>query len=220
MKKLRLGIAVLGTALSVACGGGGSTDPYGNNGGNNPPPTGGGNTALDNITVNFTQATMSAGDTRTINVVARDTQGAVIAGATPSFASGNESVAEVSSNGTLLAVHAGSTQITVTVTVGSVSKTASVSVAVSGTLPSTATVAAGADATFQPGTVVIAQGGSVSWAFASVEHTVNFTTGGAGTPSAIGNSYNTTVQRTFNAKGNYQYMCSIHYGMSGEVIVR
>jgi plastocyanin len=212
-------ICLAATSLVLACGGGGgSTDPY-NTGGNNPPP-GGGNTALDNITVNFTQATMAAGDTRVINVVARDTQGAVIASATPTFASADESVAEVTSSGSLLAIHSGSTQISVTVTVGSVTKSAIVSVAVNGSLPTTATVAAGPDATFQPGAVVIAQGGSVTWAFGSVEHTVNFTTGGAGAPGAIGNSYNANVQRSFASKGNYQYMCSIHYGMSGEVIVR
>ena len=221
MKLIRQCISMAVLGLSFACGGGGgSTGPSNNNNNGNNPPPGGGNTALDNITLNFTQAAMSAGDVKVINVVARDTQGAVIAGATANFTSSDDTIAEVNSSGSVLAIHAGSAQVAVSVTVGSVTKSANVSVTVSGTLPTSATVYAGPDWTFQPGTTVVAAGSVVTWSFGSVEHTVNFITGGASAPNAIGNSYNSNVQRMFPAKGNYQYMCSIHYGMSGEIIVR
>ena len=222
MRLLRQTVSVGATLCLLACGGGGggSTGPgnNNNNGGNNPP--GGGNTALDNITLSFTQATMFAGEIRTMNVVARDTQGAVIAGVTATFTSANESVAEVNASGDVMAVHAGSSQIAVSVTVGNVTKTGNATVTVNGTLPNGGTVTAGADLTFQPGTVVIAQGGSVTWAFGPVSHTVTFTASGAGTPASILESYSANASRTFTTKGNFPYVCSIHAGMSGEVIVR
>ncbi len=222
MRLLRQTISVGAAIGALACGGGGagSTGPGTNTGGNNPPPTGGGNTALDNITLGFTQATMTAGQIRTMNVIARDTQGAVIAGATANFASDDQSIAEVSSSGDVMAVHAGSTQIAVSVTVGNVTKTGNAAITVNGTLPNGASVTAGADATFQPGTVVIAQGGSVTWSFGPVSHTVTFTAAASGTPASIFESYNANANRTFTTKGNFPYVCSIHAGMSGEVIVR
>ena len=222
MRLLRQTMSVGATLCLLACGGGGggSTGPGGsNNGGNNPPP-GGGNTALDNITLSFTQATLIAGEIRTVNVIARDTQGAVIAGATATFTSADENVAEVNASGNVMAVHAGSTQIAVSVTVGNVTKTANATVTVNGTLPNAASVAAGVDLTFQPGTVVINQGGSVTWAFGPVSHTVTFTASSAGTPASILESYSANASRTFTTKGNFPYVCSIHAGMSGEVIVR
>ena len=211
------------TACVLACsgGGGGATDPYGNNNGNNNgPPTGGGNTALNSIDLSFTQAGMIAGQVRTITVTARDTQGAIIAGITPYFTSSDEAVAEVDASGDIVSVHAGSAQINISVTVGTVTKNATASVVVSGSLPNAGAVTAGTDQTFQPGTLVLAQGSSVTWNFGTLSHTVTFTSAGNGTPASIPESYSTSVVRVFQAKGNFSYICSIHAGMSGEVIVR
>jgi plastocyanin len=55
--------------------------------------------------------------------------------------------------------------------------------------------------------------------FGTVPHDVTF---GAATaaPPAIGLVSNTSVSRTFNAAGTFQYDCTVHAGMSGYVVVR
>ncbi|OPY30836.1 MAG: Halocyanin precursor [Methanocella sp. PtaU1.Bin125] len=68
---------------------------------------------------------------------------------------------------------------------------------------------------FDPGTVTIARGDTVSWTNQdSTVHTVKF---GSDESSAFrkGQSYS----RTFNDAGTFDYVCGIHPGMKGKVIV-
>lgn len=221
MRAIRLAVAMSAAVILAACGGGGdgSTAPPTNN---NPPP-GGTPQTLGTISTSVTTLSMGAGDGASISVSARDAQGSAITGFSPTFISQNPLIAEVSAAGAVFAIKSGSTTIDVSVTMGSVTKTASVAVSVTGALKSIANIAANNDQaypSFNPDKVVIAVGGTVSWDFGSLEHTVTFDGGSAGTPPNIPGAYSTSVRRDFAAKGNFKFHCTIHSGMSGEVVVR
>ncbi|MGH7695152.1 MAG: cupredoxin domain-containing protein [Gemmatimonadaceae bacterium] len=199
-------------AVAAACGGGGGDD-----GGTTNP----GQPTLADIVPSVTSLPLTAGQSSTITVTARNTSGGTITNAgTPSFTSRSASVAEVNNQGVVFAVAAGTTTIDISLTFGGVTKTASVTVIVTGTLGATATVAAGsASNTFQPQVVGVARGGTVTWSFAALEHNVTFS-GGSGAPANIPNTTNASVSRTFGTAGNFPYDCTLHAGMTGTVIVR
>ncbi len=224
MTLLRRTLTVTVALLVAGCGGGGSTGPYGNNnGGNNNGGNnnGGGNQVLGSISTNVPSLSLSAGQASTILVSARDVNGATITGLAPSFSSDNPEVADVAGDGTVTGFAAGSAHIQVSVTKGSVTKTATIPVDVSGSLPNAAVVVAGSSYyAFTPDHIAIKAGGTVTWQFGAIEHTVTFQTGGAGTPASIGATYAQEVQRTFNTPGTFSYACSIHPDMTGEVVVR
>lgn len=209
---------LVGLSTLVACGGGG-----GDNGGTTnpppppPPPT---TQTLGSISTNVTSMNLVAGNTQTISVSAFDTQGAVITNpGTPTFTSAQATVADVDATGVVLGISAGSSIVTVSLTRGGVTRTATVTVAVTGQLPATANVSTTSGDVFTPNTVAIARGGSVLWTFGVTIHNVTFGAG-AGVPSNIGNVSGTQESRTFTTAGNFSYNCTLHAGMNGQVIVR
>ena len=217
--------SVLLVSAVLGCGGGGGDD-----GGTTGPGPGPNNQTLGSIVLSTPSLTLTAGNMAAITVVAYDTENAIIANAgSPTFTSANPAVAEVDNQGNVLAVAAGqgnvlavaagSTQITASLTRGSVTKSASAAVSVTGSLPSSAAVEAGTAAYFQPGTVIIQRGGSVTWNFGSLEHSVSFSPAN-GVPSNIAPTYGSSVDRTFHSAGNFNYTCTIHAGMTGLVMVR
>ncbi len=211
MRLLRvLGVGAL--LVAAACGGGGGGD-----GGAGPGPQ----QTLADIVPSVTSLALAAGQSATVTVTARNTSGGTISNAgTPTFTSRSTTVAEVTLQGIVFAVAAGTTTIDISLTFGGVTKTASVTVVVTGTLGTSASVAAGSAANnFQPQVVGVARGGMVTWSFAAVEHNVTFS-GGSGAPANIPNTTNASVSRTFNTAGNFAYDCSLHAGMVGTVIVR
>ena len=85
--------------------------------------------------------------------------------------------------------------------------------------PMNATVQATPAQVFQPSDVRIQDGGTVNFQFGSLGHNVDFATT-TGAPSDIpGTNVNTTISRTFNTSGVFNYQCTIHPGMSGVVRV-
>jgi len=70
---------------------------------------------------------------------------------------------------------------------------------------------------FSPQTVVIQEGGTVTWTFAgAAAHTVTFTGGpDSGTPQASG----TFGPVTFTSAGTKTYFCKVHGGMTGTIRV-
>lgn len=220
MQVNRLAFLVVTTAL-LGCGGGGGDD--GGTTGPPPPPPGTSQT-LGSISTNVTSLNLVAGGSQTITVSAYDTQGGLIVNpGTPTFAvaaGGSSNVAEVDGSGTVLGLFAGAATINVSLTMGSVTRTATVAVTVTGVLPSAATVSTSGGDFFTPNKVAISQGGSVTWTFGAVEHTVAFT-GAAGAPPGISSGgYSTSLSRTFTQAGNFSYICTIHAGMNGQIIVR
>jgi plastocyanin len=208
---------VVVTSALLGCGGGGDDD-----GGTNPPPPPppGTTQTLGSISTNVTSLNLVAGNTQTITVSAFDTQGGVIVNfGTPSFTVVSSTIAEVDAGGTVLGLTGGSTTVNVSVTMGAVTRTAPVAVVVTGALPTQANVSTQSGDIFTPGKVAISQGGQVTWTFGGVEHTVVFSNAGA--PGGItSGGYSSSHSRTFGASGNFNYVCTIHAGMSGQVIVR
>jgi plastocyanin len=86
-------------------------------------------------------------------------------------------------------------------------------------LPLQATVQATEQITFQPNTVAIAQGGTVTWVFGAVAHNVTFAARAGAPPSINGQNANTSANRQFNSPGTFDYSCTIHPGMAGVVAV-
>lgn len=85
-----------------------------------------------------------------------------------------------------------------------------------GTVPATADVSVGNNF-FNPNSVTVAVGGTVTWNWNSgaVTHNVTFQTAGA--PADIGNTSTGSFPRTFPSAGTFQYECTLHPGMSGSV---
>ncbi len=205
-------LGMLGAATLVvasACGGG--------DGGPGPTPQ----QTLDRINPSATTLALAAGASSSITVTALDTQGGTINNpGTFTFTSRFATVADVTSQGTVFAIAAGSTTIDISLTRGGVTKQATVAVTVTGTLGLAGSVAAGtASNTFQPQVVVLARTGTVTWSFGAVQHNVIFA-GVTGAPANIGNTTNASVSRTFNTAGNFPYDCNLHAGMTGTVVVR
>lgn len=207
----RVGFAVLAAASLAGCGGGGG----GGNGTTNPPPP----VTLDNIVVTPTTVSVSAGATQSISATGRTAAGATVSGVTFGYASSNSAVASVSQSGQVLGVSAGTATITVTGTQGTVSRTATVAVTVTGALPNQVLVTAGAATNdFTPPNVAVARGGTVTWSFGALVHNVDFQ-GTAGAPARIPDTSNASVARTFGTAGTFAYVCSLHSGMNGSVLV-
>lgn len=83
------------------------------------------------------------------------------------------------------------------------------------TSPSVAVI----DNEFNPSSITVAVGATVTWTFSGAysTHNVTFATGGV----TSGDKSSGTYTRTFNAAGSYPYMCTIHgASMSGTVIVQ
>ena len=85
--------------------------------------------------------------------------------------------------------------------------------------PSSGTVDATPNITFNPSPLNIVAGGTATFAFGSVGHNVFFD-GATGAPADIpGVNVNTSVTRTFPMAGTYVYTCHIHPGMTGRIVV-
>jgi plastocyanin len=204
------------TSTLLGCGGGG--DDGGTT--NPPPPPPPSNQTLGSIVVNPTSLNLVAGNTQAITVSAFDPAGGVISNpGNPTFSSASATVAEVDGSGTVLGIAQGSTTINVSLTLGSVTRTAAIATAVTGILPSQSNVSTTSGDFFSPNKVAIGRGGQVTWTFGVTEHTVVFS--GVGSPGGItSGGFSSSHSRTFAQAGNFSYVCTIHTGMSGQVIVR
>jgi plastocyanin len=86
---------------------------------------------------------------------------------------------------------------------------------------SAATVAATPAISFMPGSVTLAVGGAITFAFGGVPHNVYFDNAPTGAPENITTpSSNQSVVRTFSTAGRFAFNCHIHPGMSGVIAVR
>jgi plastocyanin len=75
-----------------------------------------------------------------------------------------------------------------------------------------------ADNQFSPSSIQVATGSTVTWTWASgaSTHNVTFNDGvNSGDRSA-----NASYTRTFNSAGTFSYVCTIHAGMQGTVLVK
>jgi plastocyanin len=77
------------------------------------------------------------------------------------------------------------------------------------------------DIALHPARVVIARGGTVTWAFRDAGVTHNVTSRGGHRFKGSGNRQGGSYRVRFTKKGTYRYECTIHPGaMDGTVVVR
>lgn len=195
---------ILAAALLTSCSGGGDKGVTNPNGGGIPP-------FLTSITISGSSST-NVGGTLQLTAAPKDQTGAAINAAVV-WTTSSAFVATVNSSGLVTGVAAG--QATITATSGAITATTVITVT-SGTFPLSATVNM-PGTVFSPTSVDIAQGGSVNFVFPALAHNVLFST--SGSPQDIPITSNATISRTFTAKGTFNYLCSIHNGMIGAVVV-
>ena len=162
-----------------------------------------------------------AGNGRPLSATARDARGNLIDGATGfGFSSNNEAAATVHpATGFVSGVAPGSATITASLTRDQVtaSATSIATVTPASTFPTTATVNMPGSA-FTPDLVDIQANGTVTWVFGPTDHNVNFDVV-TGRPANIPTTTNASVARTFATPGTFTYLCNIHAGMTGTVVV-
>ena len=168
------------------------------------------------VSISPASPTVATGGTQQLTATAKDQNGANMSGATFTYESSDQTKATVTNAGVVTGVAAGTARITATGTVGTVTKTAFVDVTV--TPSAGAAVTATLGSTFDPQTVTISRGGSVTWTFAAL-HNVTFG-GTTGAPQNIPDQATGSAQRQFNTAGTFNYQCTLHAGMQGSVIVQ
>ena len=195
---------MFGATVLVGCSGGGD-DPT-------PPVT----AVFTTLTVEPSTPTVTVGGTQALTATAKDQNGATMSGLTTTYISNAPGTASVTPAGVVTGVALGTTTITATGTIGSVSKTATINVTV-GAPPAAASVAATSGSQFSPAEVTVARNGSVTWTFA-IQHNVTFDT--PNSPTNIPDTATGSVSRTFPNAGRFAYHCTIHGGMNGAVVVQ
>ena len=209
-------ILALVVALA-ACGGG--------DGGTDPPPT----LVFTSLTVSPADPDLIEGDTLQLSATPRDQNGAAMTGlGAATFSLTNGTSVSVSPSGRVIALGAGNSTITASLTSSGTTKTATSTPGVTA-IGTTATVtASGAGTSFNPDTtkVELNAGGqaTVTWSFTpggSLPHNVTFDAGKGPTEGNIPNQAAAAdVARTFTVVGQHPYRCTIHAGMNGVVVVR
>jgi plastocyanin len=72
--------------------------------------------------------------------------------------------------------------------------------------------------TFSPFSTTIGVGGTVTFRITGVPHNVIFSA--PGSPANVNVVSNTDVSRTFSTRGTFPYDCTVHPGMSGQIVVQ
>ncbi len=157
--------------------------------------------------------TIAVGDKAQLTAVALDSVGNTV-NAAFEWSSSAEIVAIVSSAGLVTGVTAGTA--TISAKAGGVTGTLSLTVRASANL---AVVTMPPGDIFTPFQVTVPVGGTVRWEFPQRPHNVIFDKK-AGAPTDIQQTANVAVSRTFALAGTFPYDCTLHPGMSGEVVVR
>lgn len=162
---------------------------------------------------------VNVGATAQLTASALDQDGSVMAGfPAATWTSSNTGVATVNGSGVVTGVAAGSATITASMVSGGVTKTGTATVTVTAVSAGSATVTT-PNETFSPRLITIATGSTVTWQFSGARHNVKF---GSLKPAG-GDIPNTdpgnAASRTFATPGTYDYECTRHSGMTGQVVV-
>ena len=162
------------------------------------------------------------GATSAVTAVARDAKGASITGAagTVTYATSAATVAIVNAAGVVTGITPGAATITASLTSSGVTATgtAAITVTAPASSPTTATISAVTAFGFTPASATVAVGGTANWTIGATNHNVTFSTAGA--PTNIATTNNTTTARTFPTAGTFAYVCSLHAGMTGSILVQ
>lgn len=208
---MRVAPYVVVAAILLGCGGGGGGD------GTGPNPV------FTALVISPTTATITGapGGTTTLAAVPQDQNGHPISGlGAPNWTSSDESIATVNGSGVVTSVAVGGpVTITASLTANGITKQGTAQVTVAD-VPTTAEVTATTGQQFNPQTVDIKAGGTVTWTFQSLGHNVTWNDPTQpGTPANLTTQSNSTDSRSFSQPGTFNYHCTIHPGMNGSVVV-
>lgn len=196
--------------VAAACGGGGSSSPTSPGGTTTPA-----NTTVASVAITGSANSVAIGASVQLSAAAQNSAGTAVS-ATFGWSSSNNAVATVgAATGLVTGVAIGSA--TITATAGGISSTRAMTVTAAVPPPASAQVDM-PGTSFQPSLVTIAQGGTITWVFTAVNHSVFFGTGSGAQDIAV--TTNASVARTFNTKGTFAMNCGVHAGMSGTITVQ
>jgi len=170
--------------------------------------------AVLSVIITSPTQTIAVGQTVQLTATARDASGATIANAKITYTATPTAVVSVSETGRVIGVAAGAGTITATAG-GVVSAPFAITVTSSGSIAAVVTMQPN---TFTPFTTTIRVGQSVAFDFPALAHNVIFAQR-TGKPADIPATQNQTVTRMFATAGTFPFDCTIHPGMSGQVIV-
>ncbi len=136
----------------------------------------------------------------------------------PTFASSNQVTATVDDDGVVTGVSAGDVVITASLAAGGVTRTASATVSVTSGERAANTVTT-PGLSFDPSSLVVVAGDTVTWEFSGAVHNVTFVSRAPPGGNIPDQQTGSAVNRVFPDAGTFAYDCTIHSGMSGEIVV-
>lgn len=177
---------------------------------------------LATLAVNAQDRTIELGSVTQATVEGLDGQGNPVAlgNRAVTWTTSNPTIARISPSGVATGIGVGFVDLQVSVQDGAVPKTASVRLIVQGIAgaPLTSRVDM-APQSFIPFETVIRQNGTVSFVFPTLAHNVIWDRRLSGAPADINTTSDATVTRTFPTVGVFDYVCTLHPGMEGRIIV-
>jgi plastocyanin len=180
---------------------------------------GSGPAVFTSVAVTPSTPAVNVGATVQLSAQARDQNGNAMTGLpAASWSSSSNATATVSSSGLVTGIAAGQATITAAITSGGTTRASNATVTVSAPSSSNVVVTTPGES-FAPRVVNVAPGSTVTWQFSGSRHNVTFgslaPTGGNIPDTDSGNS----ASRVFANAGTYDYQCTRHDGMTGQVIV-
>ena len=189
-------------AILVGCGGADST---------NVAP------AITRVTVTGPSTTLNAGQFTTLSAAAFGASGVQITGAgAPTWSSSAAAVAAVDQAGKVTGIAAG----TATITANIATVKGAFTLTVMAPVPAAKDTIITQPTRWLPPFVTIPVGGTVIFVFGGgIQHNAIFNKV-TGAPADIAISRDQVFARTFNTKGSFPFVCTIHDGMVGEITVQ
>ena len=162
------------------------------------------------IVLSSSGTSVVVGNTLQFTTTVRDVNGAVVSNAPLQWLSSATNTATVNQNGLVTARAAGAARISARY--GSVKDSVEIVVITDGLDVNTS------GEVFLPFSLSVPQGATVRFNFTG-EHDVHFAQI-QGAPANILIASDVTTLRTFNTRGTFPYVCEIHPGMAGEIVVQ
>ncbi len=165
------------------------------------------------VVITAPKQTIAVGEPVQLVTTARDANGVTIGGAKFTYAVSPVGVVSVNSSGRVIGVATGSAAITATS--GGQTSLAFPFTVTSGSVAAVVTMESNL---FSPAQVTIRVNESVLFDFPADQHNVIFAQR-AGKPADIPTTSGQSVSRAFGTVGTFPYDCTLHPGMSGQVVV-
>jgi plastocyanin len=194
---MRTAAIVAATVVLSACGSDNPTSP-----------------TVQSVIITSPTQTIAVGETVQLTTTARDVNGVTIGNAKITYVASPASVLSVNEAGRVIGVAPGAGTIVAT-SGGTASPAYPITVTGSGSVAAVITMQPN---TFTPFTTTIRVGQTVAFDFPSLAHNVIFAQR-TGKPADIPATQSQTVTRVFSTAGTFPFDCTIHPGMSGQVVV-